>query len=211
MYGPNLWPEKLPDYKNVITNYIFYLKELGTAILRGLCISLGMQEDFFIRQFIEDPYWLFRILCYPEQSTKGIHYLGLDNNNNNERKSEIEINSDYSCGEHTDYGCITLLLANKKGLEVKSRSGKWFSIEPLEGAFICLIGDMIEYWTNGLYVATKHRVITKDERISMAFFHQPNYETILQPCQIINRGRNEIGTPIKYGEYVYKKYKVIYQ
>ncbi|NEQ83253.1 MAG: isopenicillin N synthase family oxygenase, partial [Moorea sp. SIO2I5] len=200
MHGLNLWPQKLPDYKNAIKNYVFYLEKLGAAILKGVSLSLEMPENFFKKQFTKDIEWGFRTVFYPKQrSTQSIQ--NLRQHKNNEKISEIEINSNYSCGEHTDYGFITLLLADKEGLQVKSRSGQWFSAAPLEGAFICLIGDMLQYWTNNLYVATKHRVLTQEERMSMAFFYQPSDDTIIQPFGINNGSLNKVGTPIKYGEY----------
>ena len=62
-----------------------------------------------------------------------------------------------SCGEHADYGCLTLLNQDetKGALQVLSGiDGKWINAEPAAGAFVVNIGDMIEKWTCGLYKST---------------------------------------------------------
>lgn len=34
----------------------------------------------------------------------------------------------------------------------------WTSIEPQPGAILCQLGDMIQYWSDGTYKSTFHRV-----------------------------------------------------
>jgi isopenicillin N synthase-like dioxygenase len=83
-----------------------------------------------------------------------------------------------SCGAHTDYGCVTLLLADntKSALQVKSQSG-WIHADPIPGAFIVNIGDMMERWTNGLWKSTTHRVIHRGDgfRVSVPLFYEPDF------------------------------------
>jgi isopenicillin N synthase-like dioxygenase len=70
-----------------------------------------------------------------------------------------------SCGEHTDYGCLTFLNQdNTKGaLQVQTKDGDWINADPIEGSFVVNIGDMLNVWTNDVYKSTLHRVIHKGD------------------------------------------------
>ena len=57
-------------------------------------------------------------------------------------------------GSHTDYECVTLLRSTAPGLEVLNSAGQWIDAPPLPGALIINIGDMMEIWSNGEFVAT---------------------------------------------------------
>lgn len=123
--------------------------------------------------------------------------------------AEIE-RGDYSCGAHTDYGCLTILLANSPGLQVCDRQGNWFDAPTIPNAYICNIGDMLQYWTNNLYVATRHRVLTDRARISLPFFFQPDFDTIIVPVRGEHDSQDRRQEPLKYGPYAFDKYKGIY-
>nr|QQZ51919.1 isopenicillin N synthase family oxygenase [Phenylobacterium glaciei] len=58
----------------------------------------------------------------------------------------------------TDYEFFTLLHGTAPGLEVMNGEGRWIDCPPIPGAFVVNIGDMLEAWTNGEFVATSHRV-----------------------------------------------------
>ncbi|MCG6858631.1 MAG: hypothetical protein LJE67_11265 [Salaquimonas sp.] len=80
-------------------------------------------------------------------------------------------------GEHTDYGCITLLATDGVGgLQVRTRAGDWLDAPHVPGAFVCNIGDCLMRWTNDIYVSTPHLVVSPAgrERFSIAFFLDPN-------------------------------------
>ena len=62
-------------------------------------------------------------------------------------------------GAHTDYGVLTVLLADDvPGLQV-FRAGQWHDVAVPRGTFVCNIGDMLEHWTNDRWTSTLHRVL----------------------------------------------------
>ncbi len=62
------------------------------------------------------------------------------------------------------------------GLAVKSKAG-WIEAPPIEGSFVCNIGDMLDRMTGGLYRSTPHRVRNRSDRgrLSFPFFFDPGW------------------------------------
>lgn len=202
MHGPNVWPD-LRDFRRRVSAYVEHQVGLGFDLMRGIALSLGLPSNYFREAFHDRPFWQFRTVSYPESADVQDMSRALDHDRD---LAEIEVGS-YNCGAHTDYGCLTILLADKPGLQVLPRGRTWFDAPAIPGAYICNIGDMLQYWTNGRYVATRHRVLTAEPRISLPFFFQPDYETVVRPTDIDGASEKP---PIVYGPYAFEKYKGIY-
>eukprot|EP00877_Chromochloris_zofingiensis_P001590 jgi/Chrzof1/11431/Cz05g36140.t1 len=115
-----------------------------------------------------------------------------------------------SCGEHTDYGLLTIVNqdTHMTALQVKNAEGTWVNAEPISGAFVCNIGDMLKVWTNGLYRPTVHRVINSDpsqSRVSIPFFYEPCYETVVSPLPQFCRDKPPAYAPVRYGSHLESK------
>jgi isopenicillin N synthase-like dioxygenase len=112
-----------------------------------------------------------------------------------------------------DYGCVTLLLADSTtgALQVKAKDGTWITANPIDGAFVVNIGDMMERWTNGLWKSTLHRVIHKGSnyRVSVPFFFEPNFEAVIKPLEacVENTGGEARFESVKYGDHLIGKIK----
>jgi isopenicillin N synthase-like dioxygenase len=205
MHGPNLWP-RLPGYRAALTRYIDHMIALGFDLMRGIAISLDLHPDFFRDAFHGRSFWQFRTAHYPDPADLIEMSRALLQA---EPFAQTEI-GDHSCGAHTDYGCLTMLLADSPGLQVLKRDGTWVFAPTLPNTYICNIGDMLQYWTRDLYVATRHRVIATGERISLPFFFQPDYETLIEPIDRLGGSSARAFPPIQYGPYAFDKYRGIY-
>ncbi|XP_022111836.1 UPF0676 protein C1494.01-like [Acanthaster planci] len=91
------------------------------------------------------------------------------------------------CGEHCDYGGITLLFQETPGLEVRTRKGNYMKAQLVEDGILVNIGDLMQRWTADKYLAVKHRVLldtTSDasvkSRQSIAFFGHPDYDALIE-------------------------------
>lgn len=198
IHGPNPWPSSLtyPSFQMTFESYTEACLALGHALLRALSLALHPappREDLFT-EFLHNPFWVMRTIGYPPLSTVA-------------SGEEAGV----SCGEHTDYGCVTLLLAdNTRGaLQVQNKAGGWINADPLEGAYVVNIGDMLECWTNGMWKSTRHRVVHGggDYRVSVPFFFEPDWVARIKPleCCVAQTGGVQRYQEVVYGEYLLSK------
>ena len=195
LFGPNLFPE-IEGFRATVLGYMDALTHLGHALMEGLALGLGLEAGHFAEHLTGDPTILFRIFHYPPlpQGT-----------------------SDWGVAEHTDYGLLTILRQDASGgLEVHARDG-WRPAPPVEDAFVCNIGDMLERITGGRYRSTAHRVRNpgRTGRLSFPFFFDPGFDAPVRP---IDPGHVAPGDPAErwdgasvhdfrgtYGEYLLAK------
>lgn len=166
LQGPNQWPAALPELQGVIAEWDAALAGVGRKLLRYWAASLGSPEDSFDEAFADTPATLIKIVRYPAQA-----------------------DSPQGVGAHRDAGVLTLLLAEpgSSGLQVRGPAGAseatgddesaWIDVDPLPGAFIVNIGEMLEIASGGYLRATEHRVeLSARERISVPYFFNPRLD-----------------------------------
>ena len=159
MLGPNQWPD-LPGFATAVTAYYDAVLELGRLLLTGFALALG-----------EPPAEFHRVVTKPPSQLRLIHY-----------PYRPDARDAPGIGAHTDYECFTLLRPTAPGLEVLNGAGEWVDVPPLPGAFVVNVGDMLETWTNGEFVATTHRVRqVREERYAFPLFFCVDYRTPIAP------------------------------
>ena len=167
MHGPNLFPTKIPGFREAVLQYMAAMAVLGHALMRGIALSLDLDESYFAERYTGDPLILFRIFNYPASTTRAAA-------------------TGWGVGEHTDYGLLTILMQDESGgLQVKSQS-RWIEARPIPGSFVCNIGDMLDRLTGGLYRSTPHRVrnVSGRDRLSFPFFFDPNFNAEVEPLPL---------------------------
>jgi len=164
-----------------LREYTQEMLDLSRTVMRGMAIGLGLGDEdggemAFVREGVADEsYWVMRIINYPPLTFDGEDTAG-----------EIDRSIRLSCGEHSDYGMLTLVNQDEhvQALQVKNASGSWVDAPPVEGTFVCNIGDMLETMTGGAYRSTLHRVVNNDPeatRLSIPFFFEPNFHAVIKP------------------------------
>jgi isopenicillin N synthase-like dioxygenase len=160
LHGANLWPDAAPGLRPAVTAFFDGARAAAEALMEGVSLSLGLDDHYFARTYLNRPTLLFRIFRYPPTPER-----------------------EWGVGEHTDYGLLTLLAQDDiGGLQV--RAGRhWIDVPPEPGALVCNIGDMLERLTGGRYVSTPHRVINRSDRtrLSFPFFYDPDFEAVMTP------------------------------
>jgi isopenicillin N synthase-like dioxygenase len=165
LHGRNLFPDRPDALAATVLAYLDALEDLGRRLTRALGAALGLDPDALVARWFRDPVILLRLFRYPPAGPG---------------------DPDKAVGEHTDYGFLTLLWQDRHGgLEVRSDDG-WVEIPPDPDAFVCNLGDMLDRLTGGRYRSTPHRVRSpeRDERISIPFFFDPDWDARLEPLDL---------------------------
>jgi isopenicillin N synthase-like dioxygenase len=174
LHGANLFPDEPAGLRAAVLTYMDELTRLGHALVRGIAVSLGLDEGFFAARYTADPFVLFRIFHYPPADPlDGAGGPGAPG-------------ASVGVGEHTDYGLLTILRQDDSGgLEVHAPRG-WIDVPPVPGSFVCNIGDMLDRMTGGRYRSTPHRVRSPRGRgrISLPYFFDPAFDAEIRPIEI---------------------------
>jgi len=183
--GPNQWPENLPGFKTVVTDYQQHMITLAEEIVRAFSVSFGMLADHLDQYFV-NPTHFFRLQYYPKQPGS--------------------IPSDqFGIAPHTDYGFLTLLAQDENGgLQVQNQGGDWVDVPYLPNSLVLNSGDMLKRMSNDRYIATLHRVINRsgNARSSIPFFFDTNMHAVISPLSsCINTENPAKYPPIEYAEH----------
>ncbi len=187
LFGVNKWPSEY--FQQRYLQYVNRLLQLGRATIQAMALALGEDRHVF-DQLVDQSFWVLRAIGYPPLSDHG------------DREG-------ISCGEHTDYGCLTFLLADdtKGALQVLHPNGQWIVADPLPGAYVVNIGDAFNTWSNGEWRATSHRVIHNADnyRVSVPFFFEPNFDARISPLPSASGRSNEKMESFEYGQHLLQK------
>ena len=146
MVYPNQWPDDVaPFLREELLPYYDAVISLSRTVLSALAYGLGKPRDFFSTAY-EKPLGRGQLVYYPPM------------------KDEDETEQRFGAAPHTDFGVLTILLQDMQGgLQVLNQSDEWIEAPPVKGSFVCNIGDLLERWTNGALISTKHRVINRNK------------------------------------------------
>ncbi|KIP09459.1 hypothetical protein PHLGIDRAFT_102892 [Phlebiopsis gigantea 11061_1 CR5-6] len=198
LWGPSQWPDEalLPNFKATFKRYVDSLQRLSQELLSLAGEALQLPQGAFSR-FVEPGgnQDRVKIVKYPVPT---------------------ESSSNQGVGPHYDGGFLTLLLqaSPHKGLQVQNVSGDWVDAPPIPGTFVVNIGKALETVTQGVAIATSHRVLSPNQgltpRYSIPFFQMISRGTIIgkevleipQEILAIKEKRGKVGTDsVNYAEY----------
>jgi isopenicillin N synthase-like dioxygenase len=181
----NRWPERPGSLRPVMLDYLAAIEDLAALLGQCFAEALGQDGRFYASRFAR-PTSRLKLNHYPLQE-------------NPERVDSIGV------VPHTDSGAFTILWQDENGgLEVQTKSGEWVGAPPIEGSFVVNIGDILQYWSNGRYSSTRHRVINRYgvDRYSIPYFVNPGAEVVISALEGDPRF-----PPFNYGEYQMAKWR----
>lgn len=170
LQGHNMWPDdSLPELEQAAMAWAELMSRVGDELLRAIAVSLQLPEDYFDEPFRDSPAWMGKL----------VHYVG----------GAVEAAGDQGVGAHADYGFVTLLLQDAVGgLEVlPPGASEWTPVEPIPGALVVNLGEMLEVATEGYLAATIHRVQAPPpgvDRYSVPFFWSPRLDAVIEPVPL---------------------------
>ncbi|CAK7242193.1 MAG: hypothetical protein STHCBS139747_003673 [Sporothrix thermara] len=169
--GPNQWPAAgfegadLDGFKSGTMDYYHATVSLASDVLQALALSLDLEPTFF-EKFLDGAVATMRLLHYPVQPPD----------------SDAKLTR--GIGAHTDFGAITLLLQDDvDGLQVwDQNTSTWIDVEPVPGAYVINLGNLMQRWTNEKYKSNVHRVINRSgrERFSVPLFVSGNPDYMVE-------------------------------
>jgi len=169
-FAPNIWPERPDGLRDAIVPYFTAVGTLARRITSVMALALGLDVRFF--------------------DDKTDHSTDTLRVNHYERGAgePSPVPGQQRMGAHTDYGIVTVLYADRvPGLEIVGPDGEWHGVVPPEGAFLVNLGDLLAEWTNDRWRSTLHRVVPPPSSVdgaavrrSMAFFHDGNYDAVIE-------------------------------
>ncbi len=184
-FADNNWPERPADMRATWEAYYLAMEKLATSLMRIFALALGLPEHWFDDK-VDRHITNFSVIHYPEP--RGDSPSG-----------------QLRAGAHTDYGSLTILQKDDApgGLQVQDHDGSWIDVPHVPGSFVVNLGDLMAEWTNDRWRSTMHRVVMPEtgqrevsDRYSMAFFHQPNYDAVVECIATCCSADN----PARYGK-----------
>jgi len=204
LHGITPWPSRMPGMREEVLAYATEVTRLARDLVAIAALGLDLPESTFLR-FFDKPMALLRLLHYPPQSPSSLE------------------DGRFGTRPHTDNGAFTLLAQDDVGgLEIRGPQGEWIGVPPVEGSFVVNLGEAMKVWTNGLLLATPHRVINRygKERYSIPFFLNPSFDAVVAPILKERAGRVELAPqfhstveldrPITSGEILTRLYRRIW-
>ena len=182
------WPDSLPEFRDVVTEYISRCEQIAIQLLAGLAAALEVEADHLHKAF-ENHTSFLRLNFYPRCHDPA-DITGLDLPS----KGHLGINY------HTDSGALTLLLLDEQpGLEVYLED-EWHGVDPEPGTLLVNLGDLFQVWSNDRFKAPLHRVRANKnkERYSAPYFYNPGYHADISPQVPVNE---QLYSPINWGEF----------
>ena len=193
---PNQWPERPVGFEQAAMDHYRTMEALDAQLMKIAACALDLPDDFFDDK-IDRHVSAMRFNYYPPQTT-------------DPEPGQIR------GGAHTDYGLFTLLLGEggASGLQVRTRRGDWVDVVTEPALFVINIGDLLMRWTNDRWVSNLHRVANPAQgparnqgRLSITFFHQPNYDAIIECIpSCAGPGNPPRYEPVRSGDYRDIKY-----
>lgn len=198
----------------------FWDASLGLAegVLTACALSLSLPPDFFASRQAKREQCTLRVLHYPPSEEPPSADAGSEATVDADADAKCSIR----CGEHTDFGTVTLLFVDHSGgpdgaagLEVKQTlddgSTRWVPVTPPPGCVVVNTGGLLARWTNDAWRATAHRVVStrssaRAHRYSIALFNDPDAD-VLVDClpQFVSEETPARYAPITSGEYLLAK------
>jgi isopenicillin N synthase-like dioxygenase len=191
IFADNVWPreEDVPGFRAAYTAYYLAAEQLAATLMRIFALALDLPEHFFDGK-IDKHFTNLSAYHYPPMSAAP-------------KPGQLR------GGAHTDFGSLTLVhgYPSAKGLQVWNGEG-WDDVPVVPGTFVVNLGDLMAQWTNDRWVSTMHRVANPVEaewnksRYSIAFFHQPNYDVVVESLDKKNPAKHP---PTTSGEHLVRK------
>ncbi len=170
LFAANVWPAMPRSLRDTWLAYRSAVDRVANDVMSAAALALGMPADHF-ESYLDKGPTVIRANNYQRRAGAPDPVAG-----------------QMRMGAHTDYGSITVLLADPvPGLQIQDDVGGWHDVTPERGTFIVNLGDLLAEWSNDRWRSTLHRVVPPPaasggpvRRRSVAWFQQPNWDAVIE-------------------------------
>jgi isopenicillin N synthase-like dioxygenase len=170
LFAANVWPSAPATFRETWLTYMHAVDGVANEVMSAAAVALGMPADHFVPYLDKGP-TVIRANNYQRRPGAG-----------------DPLPNQMRMGAHTDYGSITVLLADPvPGLQICDDAGRWHDVVPAPGSFTVNVGDLLAEWSNDRWRSTLHRVVPPPpgadgpvRRRSVAWFQQPNWDAVIE-------------------------------
>ncbi|XVF88462.1 hypothetical protein PTKIN_Ptkin19aG0053500 [Pterospermum kingtungense] len=189
-HATKLWPQDHANFCEVMEQCQAKMKTLCDKIVTIMLCSLGLthEEDF---KWFEPQNGCSQTTCmlqlnsYPVCPDPG-RAMGL--------------------APHTDSSLLTLLYQGMiSGLQAYRDNAGWVAVEPVEGALVVNLGDLMQIISNGKFKSVLHRAVvnSKHHRVTTAYFYGPPKDAEISPLgKLIDYDHPPLYRPVTWKEYL---------
>lgn len=99
----------------------------------------------------------------------------------------------------------SIVLPQSLTIAVEAKDGSWIPADPVPGALVVNIGDIMDALTSHAYKSTYHRVIHRGNkfRVSIPFFFEPPRDMTITPIKsMIPEGQEGLVKPFTYFDHL---------
>lgn len=193
-HGPCPWPDTL--YESAMKRLMAVLGDSGEKLLQLTALGLNLANPNVFTDLTDDGWHHMRVLRFPQA----------DKTNGKGKPGR-------GIGAHTDYGLLVIAGQDDVGgLFVRpptdgdtsrnwekysgglkeDQQESWSFVPPVENVLTVFPGDMMQYMTNDYLPSTPHKVVLNTrERYAFAYFHEPNFSSVVQPLPEYGRDQGK--------------------
>ncbi|OMO52394.1 Oxoglutarate/iron-dependent dioxygenase [Corchorus capsularis] len=184
-----LWPNDNARFCDVMESYQKKMKVLAEQLTHMILKSLDISEQDLNSDILGLPYTVLQLNSYP---------------------SCPDPNRAMGLAPHTDTSLLTIVHQSAiTGLQLFKEGLGWVSVQPITGALVVNVGDLLHIFSNARFPSVLHRaVVNRDRfhRFSMAYFYGISTDCNVSPLPKL---LNISGQTPRYRSVTVKEYVVI--
>ncbi len=170
--GPNQWLDEdtAPGFRAIVEDFMRKMSGVADHLIAALSTAFGLDQHHLRTSFGERPLSLVKAIRYPPTPP-----------------GQCGVNA------HHDAGFVTVLVQHAVGgLQALNPDGEWIDVPVVPGTLVINLGEMLQEISGNYVVATTHRVIATEARLSSAYFHGPDLRTRLDPLPLASSFREAV-------------------
>ncbi|KAL4559962.1 hypothetical protein LXL04_032108 [Taraxacum kok-saghyz] len=184
-HAQKLWPQGSGNFCDVIEEYKKEMNKLANKVMWLILGSLGIKKEDIKWGEIKEACAALQLNSYPSCPDPD-RAMGL--------------------AAHTDSTLLTILHQNNtSGLQAHREGVGWVTVEPIEGALVVNIGDLVQILSNGLYSSVLHRAMVNrtQHRLSIAYLYGPPSNVRIAP---LSKLTDNVNIPPLYRAVTWSEY-----